>query len=261
MTRLPTHVGVLIAFVLFGGHVMAAEAPIAPGATTPAAATKAGNTTDGKYYLIWRVTAPKVEVGAEVEVEPAFFTNGEKIVFAWDYCRQRYVRESKPKHIPVPYIRGPQKILDPDYVLEPNEVGEDLSAVHDYCDYKNVLLDGSRFVLLENHGVRLKIGSVRFDAPPQKSWFRKRYYEPFFPNTGQAKITRLESRPPDKFPAAMGMQQGFGFLMSSNVSILEALVPNRRPTPPDARKLEAALKLYVEMRKTDQISSVRRSRE
>ena len=49
--------------------------------------------SDGKFHLVYLVSTDKVEVGAKAYVEPLFFTDGKRLVFAYDYCRQQYLRD------------------------------------------------------------------------------------------------------------------------------------------------------------------------
>jgi hypothetical protein len=208
----------------------------------------ADSTTDGKYYLIWRVTASKVEVGAEVEVEPAFFTNGKRVVFAWDYCRQYYVKKHQPQEIPSPFIYGRRNILDPQYLLNDKDIGEDLGAFHSYCEYQDLTLAGARYVLLDNHGVRLTVRDVSFKAPKLPDWQVRRLHPPLFPKAGRSVIATVQGRVPEKLPAARQANQPYGFLMATNGKLLERIVPADKPTAEEQKQFDVRLNRYIERR-------------
>jgi hypothetical protein len=221
----------------------AADAPAVPApATPPTGASAPDKPTDGKYYLIWRVTAPKVEVGAEVEVEPAFFTNGEKIVFAWDYCRQYYLNTHKPKFIPISYK------YEPDYVVNPQDIAENLESVHRYCEYQPVRLEGTHYVLLNNHGARFGIGDITFEAPVLEGRYERAFWPPIFPKSGRATITKIEIGVSEQLPAAKAAAQSYGFLMSSNAKLLERLVPVSRSTREQIEQFDVRLNYYLDLR-------------
>lgn len=200
MIRSLTRVVVLIAAFGIGGNVARAEAP----ATSPSAAEKS---TDGKYYLIWRVTAPKVEVGAEVEVEPAFFTNGEKIVFAWDYCRAHFPKQNYPVGDP----EERKRTLDPK--LADSTDRRDLEP---YCRLENTVLDVTSFLILDNTGARLTLSKAIYTPPD----FRTPKSEEF-----RATITGIDGKVPPKLAPAIEAKQPYVFLMARNHTVLRRLVP------------------------------------
>ena len=91
---------------------------------------EAKTNTKGTFHLVYLVSAEKLEVGAKVFVEPLFFTNGERIVFAYNYCRQYF---AKKYNIKKQYVSFPVEEK-----LDQKLIADSLKPIHHYCEGDNV---------------------------------------------------------------------------------------------------------------------------
>lgn len=203
---------------------------IALGVTFTSQAAETGKTEEGKYYLIYEVTVEKLVVGAAVTVEPFLLTDGERFVFAYDYCRQQYLRDHKPAR--APYRYAPADTLDSQKV-----VTEDLAILKDYCAYRPVTLAGTPYRVRNAEGVELKLKGVAFEAPPLEDWYRRRLFPPLLPKAGKGEI--IEIRPAPSAQKRLASEGQSVFLMSRDSSILDRVAPTSKV---DEASREALLK-------------------
>jgi hypothetical protein len=205
---------------------------------TPSA--NADKPTDVKYYLIWQVTAPKIEVGAEVRVEPLVLTNGSEFVFVYDFCRQRFL-DAHPDHRARRFYN-----VNVSARLNPEQFGEGTKALFEYCDGRPITLDGPSYHLRNNHGFSIGIGQVRFSL--LEEWVRKAYRDPVFPDNGKGMITKIQGTVAPQYPAAVLAKQPYIFLMSRNAPLLNRIVPSPQPTTQEQSSLQVQLDRYRELR-------------
>ncbi|MGH8604459.1 MAG: hypothetical protein ACREXR_17265, partial [Gammaproteobacteria bacterium] len=131
-------------------HTFALALALLLGAATTSGAEQ------GKFHLVYRVIAPKVEQGAQVEVEPALITDGDWLVFAYDYCRHHYPQQN--------YSAGRDKH---EQRIEKKEItSEDQITLERYCERAPFTLKGNEFSVLDNARVRLSLSDPVYDGSP-----------------------------------------------------------------------------------------------
>ncbi len=134
-----------------------------------------------KFHLVYLVAADagRYQAGREVVVEPLFFTNGEKFIFVYDYCRQ--VMEKKFQWRYERHHKGP-------HLLRLDEIDDgDREITFSYCDNKSFSLNGDRFYSLNNRGESIKLGKIDFEFSGDGSHDRF-IIPPTLPKTGRAKV-------------------------------------------------------------------------
>ena len=194
--------------------------------------------TDGKFHLIYRVIAPKVEVGSEVQIEPALITDGNRIYFAWDYCRWHY-----PERNYNPKARYKVKEDRLDWKLVSSYDQADLRR---YCRHETFRIRGSEFSAIDNYGVRLTLNDASF-IPIHKD---SSVPGGFVPDRFTATVARVVGTPKPKLPPASADKQPYVFLMSRNILLLEKVVlRTMTPKPEEKATLLGLLKQYVEKRR------------
>jgi hypothetical protein len=210
---------VVLAFDIAASAAAADTLPVAAPATPSAGTSTPDKAIDGKYYLIWQVAAQKVEAGAEVAIEPLLLTNGDRFVFAYDFCRQ--------EHMKTPASRGHWRPMGyaPDVTIDPNTVAkDDLVFLKKYCAYKPVVFSAETIWVRNEFGIELKLDSIVFPAPPVESWQTERIVAPYLPGSGTAKILGVESGVSGSSPLAIA-RSPMGFLMSRQKALLQSLAP------------------------------------
>lgn len=217
----PFHSFSLVPFVFAGALLLG---------SLPARAAK----EEGKFHLIYRVIVPSVETGAEARIEPALLTNGDRIVFAWDYCRWEYPK--KNYNYKAAFNENEDR-LDRNYIT----VADQADLEH-YCQGETYNLRGAEFSVLDNAGVRLTIGDATFVAAHVKGEGVQRRG---IPERFHAPIQRIDGTVAAKLPAALEDKQPYVFVMSRNRTLLEQIVvQTATPKPPEAAVLLARLEQY-----------------
>lgn len=198
-------------------------------------ATDAG-TNDPKFHLVYLVSTDKVEPGAKAFVEPLFFTDGNRLLFAYHYCRQYYLTKYNIKH---PLYGIPKAEM-----LSPEEIADDLSAIHEYCENKNATIEVKNYLVRDGSGIRLNLDAVRF-VP------KKEFRPPdALPDRGSATILAVEGTPLiDPQTTIKGGQQYF-FLMTSNPALLDRIAPAQEVNKQKARHLRERVRRYTQARTT-----------
>lgn len=182
---------------------------------------------EGKFHLVYLVSAEKVEVGATAYVEPLFFTDGNKIVFAYGYCRQYHKRSGKPA---TPFFG------DQDEILLPGQIGDDLTPIHQYCDGQGqVTIDAKNYAVRSNAGTELKLNRVEFTRHP---------LGPFLPKRGTTNVVSVQGPMPHapEFKLA-GVSQYF-FLMTADKALLDRIAPMRTISEGDKARLNQRWERY-----------------
>lgn len=219
--------------------------------------------TDGKFHLVYVVTVPNLDkkawidqvkkesygpvtssslaVGAEIDIEPGFLSDGTRIVFAFDYCRRHY-----------PAINRDVRRQHEERVVMAQVTPEDRADLAHYCQLKGFTLKGEQFTVMDNSGVRLALSEATFKPGTTPEFQGAGPYGGLTsPERFTAKITRIDGTPTEKLPAAQQAQQPYVFLMSRDRSLLEHVVPVTRPTKEETKTLLARLERYMEKRKAE----------
>ncbi len=195
--------------------------------------------TDGKFHLIYRVIAPKVEVGAEVEIEPALITDGNRIYFAWDFCRWHY-----PERNYNPKARSNVKEDHLDRkLLSPADQGE----LQHYCRREEFTIRASGFSVIDNDSVRLTLNDATMTPIQVSSHAIPGGYIPGRVTTTISRVTGVVKL---KLPPAAEDKQPYVFLMSRNTTLLEKVVVRTlSPKLEETAPLLAHLEQYKERRR------------
>lgn len=184
--------------------------------------------SEGKFHLVYRVIAPKIEIGAEVEVEPALITDGDQIVFAYDYCRHHYPAQNYR-----PGRRAHEERVEPMQVAR-----EDQIDLQHYCQRQPFRLAEKQLTAVDNTGARLTLGKVNY-APLTLDVNQQWAPEPF-----TATIIATDGRVAEKLPAAKEEKQPYVFLMSRNRELLNRVVPVAIPGEAQKAALLTRLEQY-----------------
>ncbi len=201
--------------------------------------------TEGKFHLLYRVIAPKVEVGAEVEIEPALITDGNRIYFAWDFCRWHY----------------PERNYDPKarYNVKEDRLDRKLVSAADqadlqrYCRHETYKIRGSEFLAIDNDGVQVSLIEATFVPIHNDSSVPGG----IVPDRFTASIARMVGTPKPKLSMAAADNQPYVFLMSRNHVFLENMVMRAAmPRPEEAVSLLARLERYKERRRVSDQSGI-----
>jgi hypothetical protein len=186
-----------------------------------------------KYRLVYMVAAEaeNVQAGADVVVEPIFFTNGNDVVLLYDYCW-------------VVYMKNPPK----GYSLLPAQIADDVKFINEYCGYnKNITLDGSKFHTLNNNGESVRLGKIEFGFPggrPQQ----RRGTQLTPTEVGRSKIVAVLADTPNVVHANTTEPFKFYF-MASSAALLKKILPLRRADPQEEAQLLKQAGEYAEEKK------------
>lgn len=200
--------------------------------------------TDGKFHLVYLVSTDKVEVGAKAYVEPLFFTDGKRLVFAYDYCRQYYQRQRKKPETAFPYVR-----IGKEDLIYPGQIASDLNTVHLYCNNKNLNIDLSKYVVRDNTGLRLDLSNVTFEHKvTERSPGPGSPLPPVFPERGTATIRTVNDVPAFMPEVTIENGQQHFFLASDSTAILDRIAPAVKIREEELRALKNHYQNYVQRR-------------
>jgi hypothetical protein len=163
--------------------------------------------SDGKFHLIYLVSAVDFKPGSKVYVDPIFFADGKEVKNFHDHCK-------------------PGK-----RTLKPEQIVGDLKFIEDYCAKKTFTFDPKGYHTLNNHGERVTLDTVEFRvfdfAPPsQPVMMGHSVMHSFVPG---------EISPPRWLRGDGGAE--FFFLMASDKMVLDRIVPVARIRQPDVEAL------------------------
>lgn len=229
MTRLPIYVGVLIAFVFFGGNVVAAEAPGTVGASPAVSATvnpDRGTNPElngGEFHVIFLVSTTGLAVGEKASVEPILLSDGNVIIPFYEYCRAllRSPVQGSPETVRTTKERWEhyRKIVEA-------RGGEDVVRLRSFCRNEPFVLHAERYVMSNGFDLSFHIGVVQFNLDKETpDYVRKNRLGPDMLLPGAAIVLAGESVAPNLDQASQGT---YHFLMSSSQTVLEALMPVRK---------------------------------
>ncbi len=199
---------------------------------------------EGKFHLVYLVSTDKVEVGAKAYVEPLFFTDGKRLVFAYDYCRQYYQRLQKKPETAYPGI-----LIRKEDLIYPRQIASDLKVFHTYCDGKDLHVDFSAHMVRDNSGLRLNLSKATFElhkATDDNPDLGGR--PPVFPERGTTMIQAVEGAPVFKPDVTIENGQQYFFLASDSATILDRIAPVVRVGNNDQRSIKAQLQNYAHSR-------------
>lgn len=194
---------------------------------------------EGKFHLIYRVIAPKVEVGAEVEIEPALITDGNRIFFAWDYCRWHYPERN--------YNYKARYNVKEDRLDRKLVSSADQIDLQHYCRREKYTIRASGFSAIDNDRVHLALNDAVMVPIQHNSHAVPGGY---LPGRITTTISRVTGTVKPKLPPAAEDKQPYVFLMSRNTTLLEKVVLRTlTPKPEEVAPLLARLEQYKERRR------------
>ncbi len=174
-----------------------------------------------KLHLMYLVTAKAGDLkpGSVVAVEPAFFTDGEKIVFAYDFCERE--RPTEETVVPRRSLRHKQKHFAGD--IAPIEEWCYQLALHDrFLDDAKAIpikIGIDRLVGLDHEGVQITLASLELDGTKQAS------------RGVIANVSSHKSMVPAQY------RQYRFFLMGTNPKLMRRMVPVSWPSAEQAYSL------------------------
>lgn len=188
---------------------------------------------EGKFHLVYLVSVGKLETGADVLVEPQFFTDGKKLVFAYDYCRQYHERNGRP-------VNTFFKRRDIETLL-PERIGDNLGPIHQYCDNQDVSIDLKGYVARDSAGTQLSLDVVKFTKHPRGLEL---------PDHGIASIDSVDRSAQSVSGVKLLSQPQYFFLMAASKSLLDRIMPIRTVADHDKTRLMGRWGQYREDRLT-----------
>ncbi len=196
------------------------------------------NAKDAKFYLVYLVSTDKVEPGAKAFVEPLFFTDGKRLVFAYNYCRHYYIK----KHGGSARLKRLFQVSK-DQQLDDDQIADDLTRIHQYCDVKSTTIELRKYVVRDATDISLTLDAARFTV-------KEGFGPPGLPEKGTATILTVEGAPlvvPET--TVKGGQQYF-FLMTSNSALLDRIAPMQKVSSQEAARLRERVRRYTQARTT-----------
>lgn len=196
-----------------------------------------------KFHLVYLVSTNKAEISAPAFVEPLFFTDGRKLIFAYDYCRQYYNRthnELKPTF----RYKGSE-------VLAAELIGDDLRPIHRYCANQALTIDVSQYSVRSPLGTRLYLEELSFESYPNSPYI----YPPIMPDRGITKIRNVEGLNPEMPNVVLGREQQYYFLMSSNRVLLDRIAPLPKVSDSERSRLNERWEQYRKDRMAGRVTS------
>lgn len=195
--------------------------------------------TSGKFHLIYLVSTDKLEPGAKAFVEPLFFTDGKRLVFAFNYCRHYYLKNHKAgERLKRLYH------VSKEQQLNPNQIADDLTPIHQYCENKSSTIQLRDYVVRDTTGITLRLDAARYIVEERSSG------PPGLPDKGSAKILAVEGAPLISPETTVKGGQQYFFLMTSNRALLDQIAPINKVSRKEAENLRARVSRYTQARTT-----------
>ncbi len=192
----------------------------------------------GKFHLVYLVSTDKVEVGAKAYVEPLFFTDGKRLVFAYDYCRQQYLRNRNEPEAKYGYTK--------DSLLYKAQIGMGTTEINSYCANKRTVVNLSNyFVRTSSNSARPSFGPVEF--VPFKS--NEQYWSPLLPQSGLSAIQHVDvvsTNNRDTIVDNSTLQKNF--LVSASRSSLDLISPSISVSPSEKTVIYHRINSYIAKR-------------
>jgi hypothetical protein len=164
--------------------------------------------SDGKFHLIYLVSAVDLKPGSKVYVDPIFFTDGKEVKNFHDHC--------KPER----------------RTLQPTQIVGDLKFIENYCAKKTFSFDPKDYHTLNNHGERVTLERVGFHISDARGVNGE---------TVMMGYSKLESFTPGTIvPPRLLRNDGapeYFFLMAKHRGLLTAILPMAKAIAADMTSL------------------------
>lgn len=198
---------------------------------------------ESKFHLVYLVSTDKLEVGNKVFVEPLFFTNGKRLVFAYNYCRQYFGKKYKLKD---DFVYSPKEEK-----LASGQIADDLTPIHRYCEGQDVTFNVKGYVVRDSAGVRLGLDAVGFayNQPYERLLYQQLLSLP----RGAATIRAVDGAALITSETAVTGGQQYFFLMASNPALLDRIAPARTVSKEKAARFRQRVRRYTQARTTGNV--------
>jgi len=199
-----------------------------------------------KYHLLYLVAAKaqELQAGTEVAVEPLFFTDGNRFVFLYDYCRQLMEKKFNWKY---------ERMYKGRYSVRPDQIADDIKVVDAYCDNKSTSLDGGPFQALNNRGHSIRLDKIEFKFSGDGSHDRF-MIPPTLPEIGRSRIVDATSA---SHVTRENVAESYEFFfISTSEVLLKKILPVWRVEDQEAAALFPQARVYAEQQKGRQRSWV-----
>lgn len=202
---------------------------LALGQATTVQSAQPASTTDGRFHLIYLVSAVDLKPGSKVYVDPIFFTDGKEVKNFHDHCK-------------------PEKCT-----LQPAQIVGDLKFIEDYCAKKTFTFDPKGYQTLNNHGQRITLDKIDFHIGDARGINNETVM------MGYSKLASFTpgSITPPKMLRNDGAPEYF-FLMAEDESIFRRFVPVAKATQKEIDALITSGKTAVEKFKGTRVVRDRR---
>ncbi len=182
---------------------------------------------NNKFYLVYLVSAEKLEPESKAFVEPLFFTDGKEIKGVWAYCRKLHLGNG-------PHLK----------ISEAN-----VPLMRDYCANRPFSLPDKNLFTLNNNGTWITLSSVKFDITRQtKTLINARsILAPPLALIGTGKINKISGKPttPSVATSSISGPQYF-FFASSSKSLIDSIVPIQQYAEKEMKPLLTRARAYAE---------------
>lgn len=136
----------------------------------------ASATSKKPYEIVWFISALEVRVGAAAKIEPMFLSNGDQLVFVYQYCRA------------TTGVRGWEN-----YIVN-NIVDHDFNFLSNYCKNIKQTTRLDRYFIGDAYGRRISLGRVQWS--PMNKLDDRFTIPPVIGSPGTAVITSTDGRNP-----------------------------------------------------------------
>ncbi len=173
---------------------------------------------EGKFHLVYLVSAMDLKPGSKVTVDPVFFTDGKTVKNFHLFCR---------------------KGMHP---LKLSQVAADRQFIESYCSRKPFTFDPKGFHILNNHGQQLTVGPIDFKVIGEFTHTGATGH-PIIPPKDSVMMghTQVRTYTPGTIEAPKWLRNDgapeYFFLMSRDQQILEKIVPVSRASPAEVGAL------------------------
>ena len=196
---------------------------------------------EGKFHVVYLVSAIDLKPGSKAFVDPVFFTDGKQIKPFHDYCRA-YGKE--------------QGVSTTD--LKPGQIGDAIGPIHRYCKNQPIPIEDRQYHTLNNSGVSVRLGTIEFTPGAKDGTIDGHQLIPRTrPYPGVTAIESVAGTPPAiELDTDSAIRPRHFFLMSTNRALLEKIVPVQRYEVAQMKKLLDRARVFAE-----EIKGRKRSRQ
>lgn len=187
MSSITTSQGACVKQVLLSILFLAATLASAPGGAVD---------NEGKFYLVYLVSAVDLKPGSKVFVDPIFFTDGKEVKNFHGYCKAR------------------------EQFLKSEEINDDLNLITNYCDKKTFRMSPRVYVTLNNHGEQIVLEDIEFKVSDVTGVNN----EPVMMGYTTVRLFSHGSIKPTRLLRGDGAPEYF-FLMARDQRVLKEIVP------------------------------------